>query len=146
MIEGQYPKGAKREEILVQERLKEYENDYPSEISGVSIASILSPKRNSRKQNKMPLSTLDLMFRRISEVPSLSQHLQSSSDNKKSLEILAQNKRYYDYFKIRNHYDDINLLYKPGSEKLGILKNSLKNQYPSYYKCLQKTDELFYSK
>ncbi len=136
---------AKREEILVRERLKEYENDNPTEISGVSIDSILSPKRNNMKQNKMPLSTSDLMLRRVSEMPNFSQHLQDAPDINK-FNKLAQIKGYYHYFKIRNSYDDTNLLYEPGSEKLGILKNSLKNQYPSYYKLLQKIDELFYSK
>ncbi|MDQ6667583.1 MAG: hypothetical protein M3Y53_05065, partial [Thermoproteota archaeon] len=128
---------AKREEILIRERFKEYEN-YSSSV-GVSVDAFLRPKRNSKKQNKMPPSTLDLKLRRVSS-------LQDASDIKKSLELLAQNKRYYHYFKIRSNYDDNNLLYEPGDEKLGILKNSLKNQYPSYYKCLQKSDELFYSK
>jgi hypothetical protein len=121
----------KRQEILMKERLKE---DLPSRISGVSIESILNPKINT-KEHEIPPSTLDLIPR--SSDP---------SSDKKSTKTSNRNK-YLHYFNIRSTWhDDTSLVYEPDFETIEKLKNSLHNQYPVYSECLQKINDLFYSK
>ena len=122
---------SKREEIVIRQRIRQYENENFHEI--VDVDSI----RNMHRRGKITPSTLDLMFQRISEIS------QSSWINKsQSIDIIS---KYFHQIKIRSHYDDT-LLYEPDSERIEKLKNSLKKQYPFYSKRLQKINESFYSK
>jgi hypothetical protein len=122
----------KRQEILMKQRLKE---DLPSRISGVSIESILNPKINTQ-EHELPPSTLDLKIRRATDPYSNTKSTKTSNRNK-----------YLHYFNIRSTWsDDASLLYEPDSETIAKLKNSLNRQYPLYSECLQKINELFYSK
>lgn len=121
----------KREKTLIQERIKQYQNDNSPQI--VDIDSI----RNTHERSKITTSTLDLMLRRISEISGNSD-IKSSQD----IDILS---KYFHYIKSRSHYSDDILLFEPDSERLEKLKNSLKKQYRSYCECLQKIDESFYS-
>jgi hypothetical protein len=59
---------------------------------------------------------------------------------------LRRDKRLYHFLKIKSQYNDDNLLYELDSEKIDELKRDLGKKHPLYYKCLQKTDKLFYSK
>ena len=77
------------------------------------------------------------MLRRISEIL-------GNSDSKTSKEVDIISKHFH-YIKIRSHYGADALLYEPDSERIEKLENILKKQYPSYFECLQKIDELFYS-
>ena len=125
----------KRQEILMKQRLKEYEKDLSSQISWVPNESILNPKINSREP-KVPPSTFDLLLQRVSDLYSI----------KRSKEISNRNK-YLHYFNIRSTlYEDVNLLYEPAPETMTKLKDSLNRQYPLYLGCLQKINDLFYSK
>jgi hypothetical protein len=125
---------AKRQEILMKQRLKEYKKDLSLQINGISIESILNSKINS-PEPAVPPSTFDLIIQRVSDLYNIKRSKETSNRNK-----------YLHYFNIRSHwYDDANLLYEPNSETISELKNSLNRQYP-YSKILQIIDELFYSK
>jgi hypothetical protein len=125
-------KSSKREEeILIRQRIKQYENENLPQI--VDVDSI----RDMHRRGKITPSTLDLMFRRISEVS------ENSGINKsQSIDMIS---KHFHHIKIRSHYGDT-LLYEPDSERIEKLKNSLKKQYPLYCERLQKIDESFYSK
>lgn len=134
------------EETILQEYSKQYEGFDLSKISGVLIDSIL-PANIKKKENKRQshLTALDLMLHHFAET---SNSLPFSTDYnyKMSPEALMQNKQIYHFFKIRNLYSENRLLYELDSEKIEELKNSFKNQYPSYYRCLRNTDDYFYRK
>jgi hypothetical protein len=142
----------KDKEKLLKEYCKEYEKDDSSRISGLSVDSILNAKNdNKNEDSKLPPTTLDLLFMRIAATTTgmlspVSQYLSDEYNNKKSLEILRRDKRFYHFLKIRNQYNDNSLLYELDSEKIDELNRTLGKRYPLYYKCLQKTDKLFYSK
>ena len=120
---------AKKEKILIQQRIKQYQNENLPQI--VDIDSI----RNMHERSNITPSTLDLMLRRISEIS-------GNSDTKTSqnIDILST---YFHHIKIRSHYRADTLLYEPESERIEKLKNSLKKRYPSYCECLQKIDNHF---
>jgi hypothetical protein len=122
---------SKREEILLRQRIKQYQNENLPQI--VDVDSI----RNMPIGDKTP-STLDLMFQRISEGSE-----NSGISKSQSIGIIS---KHFHYLKPRSHYGDDTLLYEPDSERIEKLKNSLKKQYPSYCELLQKIDESFYSK
>jgi hypothetical protein len=86
--------------------------------------------------DKITPSTLDLMFRRFSEVS------ENSGNKSQSVDIIS---KHFRQIKITSHYGDT-ILYEPDSERIEKLKNSLKKQYPLYCELLQKIDESFYSK
>jgi hypothetical protein len=134
------------EETILQEYSKQYEGFDLSKISGVPIDSILpaniKKKGNGRKAHS---TALDLMLKRFAETSKFPQ-FSTDYSSKMSLEALMQNKQIYHFFKIRNQYNENQLLYELDSKKIEELKNSLKQQYPLHYKCLQKTDGLFYKK
>ena len=123
----------KKEKILIQQRIKQYQNENPHQII-VNVDSI----RDTHERSKITPSTLDLMFRRISE-------MSGNSDSKTSKDINIISKHFH-YIKIRSHYGADALLYEPKSERIEKLKNCLKKQYPLYCECLQKIDESFYSR
>jgi hypothetical protein len=125
-------RNANREKVLIRRRIKKYQNESPSQIVGVPINSILRPKNDEDEP-----STLELMFRRISEIS-------ENADTKMSRGIVQN--EYFRFLKVRSRYGDDNLLYEPNYEKAQKLKNSLRKQYPLYGKLLEKTDDSFYSK
>ena len=130
---------SKNEEILLRDYFKEYEKDNLSRISGISVDSILNTKQN-KKESKIPHTTLDLLFMRAATTST------GVNNNKESLDILMQNKGWYHFLKIKSQYNEDNLLYELDPEKIKKIKNTLKKEYPLYYKGLQKTDKIFYSK
>jgi hypothetical protein len=88
---------------------------------------------------------MDLVFEHeASIIPSDS----SNYDNFRSLEFYKQkkNRKLYEYFKIRNHYNQEGLLCELDNNKIELLKNILQKKYPLSYKCLENTDKFFYSK
>jgi len=89
----------KKEEILLRDYFKEYEKDNSSRISGISIDSIPNAKQNKEEESKVPRTTLDLLFMRAADTSTFSQYLQGEYNNKKSLEILMQDKRLYNSLK-----------------------------------------------
>jgi hypothetical protein len=125
---------AKRQEILMKQRLKEYKKDLSLQINEISIESILNPKINSPEPS-VPPSTLDLIIQRVSDLYNIKRAKETSNRNK-----------YLHYFNVRSPwYDNTNLLYEATSKTISKLKNSLNRQYP-YSEILQILDELFYSK
>jgi hypothetical protein len=120
----------KKEKTLIEQRIKQYQN-LPQIVNVDSI-------RDTHERSKIIPSTLDLMFRRISEMLG-----NSDSKNSKDIDIISNR---FHYIKIRSHYGGDTLLYEPDSEGIEKLKNSLKKQYPLYCERLQKIDESFYSK
>jgi hypothetical protein len=134
------------EETILQEYSKHYKGFDLSKISGIPIDSIL-PTNNKKKENtKIAYSTaLDLLFSRVAETSDLSQFA-IDHNYKMPLDALIQNKQIYHFLKIRNQYNENHPLYELNSEKIEELKNSLKKQYPLYYKCLRNTDDYFYRK
>lgn len=119
----------KKEKTLIEQRIRQYQN-LPQIVNVDSI-------RNTHKRSKITPSTLDLMFRRISE-------MLGNSDSKTSKDIDIISKQFH-YIKIRSHYGDDALLYELDPERIKKSKNFLKKQYPSYCECLQIIDESFYS-
>lgn len=119
----------KKEKTLIEQRIRQYQN-LPQIVNVDSI-------RNTHERNKITPSTLDLMFRRISE-------MLGNSDSKTSKDIDIISKQFH-YIKIRSHYDGDALLYELDPERIKKLKNFLKKQFPWYCECLQKIDESFYS-
>ena len=122
----------KKEKTLIEQRIKQYQNENLPQI--VKVDSI----RDTHERSKITPSTLDLMFRRMSE-------MSGNSDIKtsKDVDIISN---HFHYIKIRSHYGADTLLYEPESERIEKLKNSLKKRYPLYCECLQKIDESFYSR
>lgn len=119
----------KKEKTLIEQRIRQHQN-LPQIVNVDSI-------RNTHERSKITPSTLDLMFRRISE-------MLGNSDSKTSKDIDIISKQFH-YIKIRSHYGGDALLYELDPERIKKLKNFLKKQYPSYCECLQKIDESFYS-
>lgn len=135
----------KDKENLLKEYWKEYEKYDSSQISGLSVDSILNVK-NNKENSKLPPTTLDLLFMRVAATTPGMSTLSGEHDNKNSLDILMHDKKIYNFFKIKNQYNNDSLLYEMDSEKIDELKRVMKKRHPLYYKCLQKTDKLFYSK
>lgn len=134
-------------DTILQEYSKQYEGFGLSKISGVPIDSILSPNKKKKQNNKTSYTTaLDLLFSRVAETSDFSQFDIGHNYNKMSPDALMQNKQLYHFFKIRSQYNENRPLYELDSEKIEELKNGLKQQYPSYYKCLRNTDDYFYRK
>jgi hypothetical protein len=134
------------EETILQEYSKQYEGFDLSKIDAVPIESILPANIEKKENNRNAhFTALDLMLKRFAQISNFPQ-FSTNYNYKMSLEALMQNKKIYHFFKIRNQYNENHLLYELDSEKIEELKNSLKQQYPSYYKCLRKTDDLFYMK
>jgi hypothetical protein len=121
----------KKEKTLIEQRIKQYKNENLPQI--IDVDSI----RNMHRSSKIIPSTLDLMFKRISEVS------ENSGNKSQSIDIISER---FHPIKIRSHYSGDTLLYEPDSEEIEKLKNSLKKQYPLYFERLQKIDESFYSK
>jgi hypothetical protein len=119
----------KKEKTMIEQHIRQYQN-LPQIVNVDSI-------RNTHEHSNITPSTLDLMFRRISE-------MLGNFDSKTSKDIDIIGNQFH-YIKIRSHYDGGALLYELDSERIKKLKNFLKKQYPSYCECLQKIDESFYS-
>jgi hypothetical protein len=134
------------EEAILQEYSKQYEGFDLSKISGVPIDSLFLTNNKKKEKSRIThFTALDLMFSRFAET-SKPFHFSTDHNYKMSLDALMKNKQIYHFLKIRNQYNEGDLLYELDSEKIEELKNSLKQQYPLYYKCLRKTDDYFYRK
>lgn len=103
---------ARRQEILMKQRLKEYKKDLSLRINGISIESIPNPKISQKPG--VPPSTLDLIIQRVSDLYNIKISKETSNRNK-----------YLHYFNIRSPwYDDANLLYKPTSKTISKCKST----------------------
>jgi hypothetical protein len=132
------------EGTLLHQYLKDYEKDNLLRPSGISVDSIINNDNKNKEKDKVPATTLDLMLKRAASIPP--QCFAGGYNNEKSLDILMQNKKLYHFFKIRTAYNEGSLLYELNSEKIKELKDALGKVFPLRYKCLEKTDDFFYSK
>jgi len=114
-------------------------------IRGIPIKSIVSKSTDIKKKakRKLPPTTLDLMFRRISS--SVRPFFANQQINLPE-DIMEKTGTALDFFKIRSQYNEDHLLYELDAQQIEELKNILKKNYPLSYECLQMTDTIFYSK
>jgi len=128
LSEGSVPPYKTKElEMLMKQRIKE---DFVFRINAVP------DMLNSNEDTKPPLSTFDLIMKRVSDL----------DNNKQSSKQMKRNK-YLHKYNIRSMWSkDSNLLYEPDSETITKLKDELNTEFPKYSECLQRVNELFYSK
>jgi hypothetical protein len=138
--------------------LKDYSKQYPEgslfPSSGVFTSSFVDPIKKKEKENNnndnndngFPSTTLELFFKRILDASTVPPGFGSWYEPKRSLEIFKANKELYHLSKLTTAAPENKLLYELDSKKIGELKKALSKHYPWYYKFLQKTDEIYYSK
>jgi hypothetical protein len=120
--------------------LKDYSDFYgiddPTRISnGISGSSLPSTENYQKMNGKIPPPTvMDLMMERAAK-----------TTLNMSVESLKKDKKLYNYMKVRSHYYNDALLYEIDDGKIELLKEILQKKYPLSYKCLQSTQNLFYS-
>ena len=141
------------EETILQEYSKQYRKGSLFPATGVFINPFLDPNKkkenwdsNNDNDNRLPPTTLDLFFKRMSDTMTMPPGFGSRYEPERSFEIFKYNKELYHLAKITTGHTESKLLYELDSKKIEELKKALSKHYPWNYRFLQKTDELFYSK
>jgi hypothetical protein len=138
--------GYDKDKTALNEYHKHYgEYDLPNTIFFDSVVHNKDKEKNTQSVlSFLPSPTaLDLMFKRASSI--VASYGPNDFDNEKYLQSLMTDKRQYHYIKNITQYNEDKLLYELDDDKIKLLKETLKKNYSSYYKYLQKTDRFFYS-
>jgi hypothetical protein len=141
----------KDEKAILQNYSKQYREGSLFPTSGVFTNPFLDPNKKKEKEDSndnygFPPTTLDLFFKRMLYTSTIPPGFGSWYDPKTSFEVFKYNKELYHFAKITTAYTESKLLYELDSKKIEELRVSLSKHYPWYYKFLQKTDEIYYSK